>query len=123
MPDLECIPTLQPTLSDPAAPYLLPSTAVIPYIQIFNVREEALVFPQPGCNYIDVRDAGEVHARALEVPEAGGERLIGVSRMSSSPPHVRADDTHGLLSPSPRQNGATGSTGVSVSALSIVAIS
>ena len=27
-------------------------------------------------HYVDVRDIGEAHARALEVDEAGGERFI-----------------------------------------------
>ena len=34
-----------------------------------------------GTNYIDSRDGGEAHVKALEVVAAGGERLIVSSRM------------------------------------------
>ena len=32
-------------------------------------------------NIVDVRDVAELHVRAMEVPEAGGERFIASSRM------------------------------------------
>lgn len=38
-----------------------------------------LVGPGPGHGWTDVRDVAEAHARALEAPPAGGERIIAIA--------------------------------------------
>ena len=48
-------------------------------------RPAALSDRQPQClNYVDVRDVTEMLIRALEVPEAGGERIVANTRAYSA---------------------------------------
>nr|VWO96164.1 Mannitol 1-phosphate dehydrogenase [Ganoderma boninense] len=64
-----------PTVEDPAAPEDLPSTAGIFY-GILSGNPIFDAFYGAGTNYIDSRDSGEAHVKALEVEAAGGERFI-----------------------------------------------
>ena len=73
----------QPTLTEPATPADLPSTSALVFPHLFVIRDETQVYPRAN-NYVDVRDAAEVHARALEVEAAGGQRIAAVSRAYSA---------------------------------------
>lgn len=55
------------------------STPGFLYSQLFAVPPPAQREP-PCFNYVDVRDAVEMHVRALEIEAAGGERFIASSR-------------------------------------------
>ncbi|KAI0653483.1 NAD-P-binding protein [Cubamyces menziesii] len=68
-------PVADDTLPSPSA---LPATPSHFYNMMFATdRPAALSDRQPQClNYVDVRDVTEMLIRALEVPEAGGERIV-----------------------------------------------
>ncbi|KAH9896111.1 D-lactaldehyde dehydrogenase [Cubamyces lactineus] len=68
-------PLADDTLPSPSA---LPATPSHFYNMLFAAdRPVALEDREPQClNYVDVRDVTEMLIRALEVPEAGGERII-----------------------------------------------
>ncbi|KAK7036570.1 hypothetical protein VNI00_011503 [Paramarasmius palmivorus] len=63
----------------------------------------------PGHGWVDVRDVAEAHVRALEIPEAGGERII----TCASSPFVWQDfmDVANSLSPPPYHTLAKGNPG------------
>ncbi|KAI0368229.1 D-lactaldehyde dehydrogenase [Pilatotrama ljubarskyi] len=65
-------PVADDTLASPSA---LPLSALWMYKQIFEVPPPAERFPKR-INYVDVRDVAEMHVRALELEQAGGERFI-----------------------------------------------
>ncbi|KAI8976320.1 D-lactaldehyde dehydrogenase [Trametes punicea] len=73
---------LGPIPDDPPSPDALitPSTR-LQWTQVFTPRPPAQSYPPKVFNYVDVRDVVEMHIRALELAEAGGERFISVSHL------------------------------------------
>ncbi|KAI0759297.1 D-lactaldehyde dehydrogenase [Trametes elegans] len=64
-----------PTAGEPlASPDELPATPLHTYQQLFVATPPTNGFPY--FNYVDVRDVAAMHAGALAVPEADGERVI-----------------------------------------------
>ncbi|KAJ3003149.1 hypothetical protein NUW54_g5451 [Trametes sanguinea] len=71
----------QPIPDDPPSPegFVTPS-AIMEWTQLF-VSPPPSPHPAVPFNYIDIRDVVEMHVRALELPEAGGERFIATSHV------------------------------------------
>ncbi|OSD02220.1 NAD-P-binding protein [Trametes coccinea BRFM310] len=70
-----------PIPDDPPSPksFVTPS-AIMEWTQLF-VSPPPPPHPAVPFNYIDIRDVVEMHIRALELPEAGGERFIATSHV------------------------------------------
>ncbi|KAJ3013590.1 hypothetical protein NUW54_g1548 [Trametes sanguinea] len=70
-----------PIPDDPPSPegFVTPS-AIMEWTQLF-VSPPPSPHPAVPFNYIDIRDVVEMHVRALELPEAGGERFIATSHV------------------------------------------
>ncbi|KAJ3008136.1 hypothetical protein NUW54_g3272 [Trametes sanguinea] len=71
----------QPIPDDPPSPegFVTPS-AIMEWTQLF-VSPPPSPHPAVPFNYIDIRDVVEMHVRALELPQAGGERFIATSHV------------------------------------------
>ncbi|KAI0631858.1 NAD-P-binding protein [Trametes polyzona] len=72
-------PVIDDTLSSPSA---LSVTPLLMYKMVFATPAPPDRQPKR-LNYVDIRDVTEIHIRALEVEEAGGERIIVNSEVAS----------------------------------------
>lgn len=73
---------VQPIPDDPSSPdaFTTPSP-ILEWKQLFEVPPPEKPIPAI-FNYVDIRDVTEMHVRALELPEAAGQRFTAVSRTS-----------------------------------------
>ncbi|CDO78100.1 hypothetical protein BN946_scf184949.g2 [Trametes cinnabarina] len=82
-----------PIPDDPPSPEsLVAPSAVMEWTQLF-VSPPPAPHPAMPFNYVDIRDVVEMHIRALELSEAGGERFIATSPLnivSQTTPEERA---------------------------------
>ncbi|KAI0759540.1 NAD(P)-binding protein [Trametes elegans] len=85
-----------PTVDDPPSPAKLPSTMGLFYHQLFHVRDPAQIYPK-AMNFVDVRDVALLHVRALEVDQAGNERIIASSEWCTWKHWLDAAQTLGLV--------------------------
>ncbi|KAF5320323.1 hypothetical protein D9611_011295 [Ephemerocybe angulata] len=65
-----------PAFQAPASPADLPSTLKIWYNLVVVPGEKARPAVLANAGWVDVRDLAEAHVRALEIQEAGSERII-----------------------------------------------
>lgn len=82
------------------------NTSVAMLYKIIHTKEEDLskdMLNTPSANFVDVRDVALAHVRALEVPEAGGQRFI-----TSSGPYCWQDVLDVLPPPHPRGTPGSG---------------
>ncbi|EMD31210.1 hypothetical protein CERSUDRAFT_69472 [Gelatoporia subvermispora B] len=75
-----------PLPDDPASPAALTFSMNEFWTYVMGPEQGAEVYLNTVNNFVDVRDLAEVHVRALQVPEAGGERII-----ASSGPYTMQD--------------------------------
>ncbi|KAI8976325.1 NAD(P)-binding protein [Trametes punicea] len=88
--------TMGPLLKHPPSPSAIGSAMQVLYDQLFTLPPPSPREPQ--CfNYVDVRDVTELHIRALEVPAAGGERIIASSHICGWQDWLNAAHDLGVL--------------------------